>query len=87
MGQCNPLTAVCRTASSAPAVDLGLASTASFGSPSQSADSRVTVVLNYTYPSSSDDGCSMIYTSIQFVCNHTAPINVSTHNYYYRCMY
>ena len=77
MGQCNPLSAVCRTGSSAPAVDLGLASTASFGSPPQSTDNHVAVVLNYTYPSSSDDGCSMIYTSIQFVCNRTAPINVS----------
>ena len=68
---------MCRISKTVPSVDLGLASTASFGAPPKSSDSHVTLVLNYTYPTISDEECSMIYTSIQFICNHTAQLNVS----------
>ena len=87
ISHCNPLSAVCRksiTSGSVPSQDLGLASTASFGPPPKSADSRVTLVLNYTYPLNSDSGCPKIYSSIQFVCNRTASLNVST---WYMCTY
>ena len=78
---------MCRVSNSAPFADLGLASTASFGAPPKSADSHVTLVLNYTYPSSSDEGCSKIYTSIEFVCNRTAPLDVSKINYLHDVTY
>lgn len=72
IGHCNPLSAVCRIVGSA-GFDLGYFSSASLRN-----DSQANLVLTYIYKQTVNGAsCPHVTTDIQFVCNHSAPIDVS----------